>query len=821
MKNIKYFIYTVLAVLTLGLVSCQEAVSVGEPDEANCYGVYFPEQAVPGEIDPSDVKSWTFTVRRTNDADDIIVPVKISDDSEVYDVEPIAFEAGQKETTFKVKYSRVETGKEYPFSLTIDDPQYYSKYSDKSIDLAFTVSVVKWNKVTKNGATKGLFRDGVVSYAFTLGLPADTEVEVEERADRPGVYRIKKPYTNAYMQTLFNDFQSSYASTLYTQNIIIDASVPNKVWMDTQEIGVNWPGYGKFVVCSNVNKCELAVTTLGGQTGDVYGTLEDGVISFPAGSLIWGFDYSLYGYVENDYFRLILPGHRVYDYSISVTTGLTEKGKGIPAKFTMAADVATIKYAVFEGKVNAFDSETQASLLGTSASVAKDVVTITKEGLYYLNMPETGEYTVIAASYDKDGNYKDFAYSNCNYLADGDNSKQVIVHGDIYTSDKYADQGVTAENSVHIYVTGKDLTDVKIGIFKEVDYKNRYDECLDFLMSSPSVDPEVLAMINSYNYSGAQPRLAPGSTYYMILYASNGYDSVIKEYSTTTEGVYNEIYSNFTKNDFLAEQPSLESYFKDWNYYAVDNFKTVGQREYLGKVTIQDSEYMPNEKTDDYIDIKGLFSTGMASIEGFKSDDDAVIFDYYKGFIYSLTNYFQPFEWEGFEVYLQTLFTTTDGRSTTGAGLLVGGFVKDGYVAFVDAGMYIDAQFNAIGLYGYTDKAMTKGLGYFVSFADILLVDPAIDNSGKADPATLTTGEINLAAHKFYSPYEGNCVETEEGRIKSIIDGIIANRGAVSSKLDFTSIIVSEAGLRASSFEAVATEDQTFNPADVTFKKNL
>jgi hypothetical protein len=307
----------------------------------------------------------------------------------------------------------------------------------------------------------------------------------------------------------------------------------------------------------------------------------------------------------------------------------------------------------------------------------------------------------------------------------------------------------------------------------------------------------------------------------MILYPSNGYDSVIKEYSTTTEGVYNEIYSNFTKNDFLAEQPSLESYFKDWNYYAVDNFKTVGQREYLGKVTIQDSEYMPNEKTDDYIDIKGLFSTGMASIEGFKSDDDAVIFDYYKGFIYSLTNYFQPFEWEGFEVYLQTLFTTTDGRSTTGAGLLVGGFVKDGYVAFVDAGMYIDAQFNAIGLFGYTDKAMTKGLGYFVSFADILLVDPAIDNSGKADPATLTTGEINLAAHKFYSPYEGNCVETEEGRIKSIIDGIIANRGAVSSKLDFTSIIVSEAGLRASSFEAVATEGQTFNPADVTFKKNL
>lgn len=788
----KKFIYIIFA-LGMVLVSCQKEIPAEIPAD-DCYGVYFPNQELPGEMEPSTtVTSWTFKARRTNTEDNIIVPVTIKDSLGVYKVSAIAFEEGQRETTFTVEtVSTLRAGSSYPFSLSIDNPKYSSLYSDKSSSLSFDISIVKWNVVTAGGSSVALYRDGIFPVAFLLDCPPYTEVTLQERADMKGMYRISNPYSAKYLQQIFGD-TDNYSSVLYDSYLYIDATDPDKVWIDATEVGINWPGNGKFIICSNVTKCKLAADTMGGTAGDIYGTLKDGVISFPSNALCWGFDGALYGYINNDYTSIVFPGTRVYDYRVGLQVGLTEEGKGLPLTLSKSDDVITVRYAVVKGRLNSFEAETQASLLGSTSSTIKDYKeTKTVGGVVYWTLDETTECTVIAAGFNSKGEYKCHAFAYANYLADGDDSKEVVLDINMFASNKYASEGLTDENSLQIFVSGAGLTDVKMAVYKDANYVEDYDKCIKNLKASGSVTPDILAGINSYNYAGVVSGMAPGSKYHFLVYASNGYDSVIKHVEASTNGEFNEIYDSYRLSDFVDEKMAKEAYFNEWNYYAVDLFGSSSQREYFGKVTISESDYLPEsvgEDKDDYIDVAGLFTQGMKDIDTFDPKEDVVIFDYYKGVIYTLSNYFNPFEWKGHNIYGQTTFITEDGLASTFAGLLLGGFVKEGYLAFVDSEQYANAGtiFSGIGFFGYTNRAMTNAIGYFCAYKNILLVDPSVDTSGLDKNEKASGNQLSVyerVSQKFYSPDSFNYVETPQGRIKTIIDQVLADDERVTNYMD-------------------------------------
>jgi len=79
MKTISKLLFG-LAALTFAAVSCvneSEPYSPGEPEEAGCYGVYFPTQVAGGAFEPSDTFQFEVKVCRTVDEDAITVPIEV------------------------------------------------------------------------------------------------------------------------------------------------------------------------------------------------------------------------------------------------------------------------------------------------------------------------------------------------------------------------------------------------------------------------------------------------------------------------------------------------------------------------------------------------------------------------------------------------------------------------------------------------------------------------------------------------------------------------------------------------------------------------
>ena len=181
----KFFrIFAVAALLCTTLVACEEKFDDYTPAERqdNHYGVFFPAQEVTSfELDPADPTVLTFPVERTNTADAISVPVKVTLGGDVFSAEPIVFAAGQKESVLKINFPNAEVGVPYSVGVAIDDPDYIytSIWGKGATGMSFDVSRIKWNFL------------GTGNYTYTAFLVGvDPGLSLEQR-DGTNMYRIK------------------------------------------------------------------------------------------------------------------------------------------------------------------------------------------------------------------------------------------------------------------------------------------------------------------------------------------------------------------------------------------------------------------------------------------------------------------------------------------------------------------------------------------------------------------------------------------------------------------------------------------------------
>lgn len=150
----------------------------------------------------------------------------------------------------------------------------------------FTLGPSEWTSIGT-----GLYTDYIVSNNFTPdGVnpfdPIQYPVEVQENTNTPGVYRVVKPYAPevyGYGDGFGYDESQSY-------NIVINASDPDAVYIQTQPTGIDLGGqygmlymlsYGGMVLENGVD-FETAKAN-----GLINGTLKNGVISFGAGELFY------------------------------------------------------------------------------------------------------------------------------------------------------------------------------------------------------------------------------------------------------------------------------------------------------------------------------------------------------------------------------------------------------------------------------------------------------------------------------------------------------------------------------------------------------
>ena len=132
------------------------------------------------------------------------------------------------------------------------------------------------------------------------------DVEVLASNKTPGLYRLVNPYGEAYPYNEEGDWDASRKYYLE-----INAADPEGVYIALQNTGLNW-GDGNFYIYSYAAYyLDSGYSLEEVKTTGVCGTLVDGVITFPAKSILYGFQEdssSLYYGNLNGAFKVVLPG---------------------------------------------------------------------------------------------------------------------------------------------------------------------------------------------------------------------------------------------------------------------------------------------------------------------------------------------------------------------------------------------------------------------------------------------------------------------------------------------------------------------------------
>lgn len=722
------------------LTSCvQEVIEKGAP-ENDSYGVYFEtltkDQAAIS-LDPTDDPECTLKVFRTKEDGEIIVPLVFEatdgtqDASSLFTLSELKFEDGQTEAELKISFPDAAIGTTYYCTVSCKDPEYVKLYSQKLTGVSFSALRAKWNLVKgPNGEEFGSWEEDI--FAGLFGIPSgcvNDKIQIYEREDKPRFYRIKDVY-NPYMTAQF--FGGQYPESEFEENCTpgtysyIDATNPEKVWLPEQETGLilGSDGYINFCSYCEENGFEGAAN---------YGTLENGVIKFPAKGIVVGFSVNTALALGNQSGNtiIIFPGCKDYDYSFSVSYDFCEEGK-LPLSFELGSDLAKIKYQFYTGKLPS------ATLAETADELAKkeDALFVEESADLEIELEETGIYTLIAVGLDADGNTHGYKSYEISYVK-ADDERPVILNIGIGSAGKYVPKGFSTDNTVEIYAYGEEISDMKIAVVQAADLYANPDKCIKTLKSSKSVADETLKLINSEGYAGPVTGLLPGTEYYLIAYASNGYEYniFVSEESVLTTGEPLNIYKQFDYTNYVDElEPESEDVFiGTWNLYAVDLKGKTGMREYLGKAVITDSEIEdegPDEDGyyDEYLTIKGLGGPNCVK----NNIDDSYTLDFYAGYLYQMD--------------LSTVDKKIDvlpiAKSDYGAyGLSYLSYfipVMDGYYAYVSIPKYA-ASYNFTGLGFYNGNTLVA------VYMDYLLVDPSKDENGETPGAEASVSQNTTA----------------------------------------------------------------------------
>lgn len=777
----KTLAYISVLMMSLLAASCAQELTaeLGAPDNEDCYGIYFPSQDGTGDIQvgPDDPKTLTFLVRRINTKGSLEVPVTIESEHDgIFTATEIIFEDDSPTAELNVFFPNIKLGVTYDCTIKVEGAEFVSSYSQNASHISFSVTCVKWNKlIGDNGETTGLWRDGVFAEWFTLAKPnLEQAVEIYERDDMPGYYRIYNVYSNAYMTNMFQmDATSVCLEKHYTY---IDATDPEKVWIPKFKTGVVLsPDYGEMSIASYVTENEDFDSSI----SSIYGTLENGVISFPANAL--QLHFAILGwYQANSYglHRIILPGYRALDENITLKAGITDDEGKLPVNVKMGQDISKLLLYTCEGEKSGSDVAQLADDIAAGLVEPTDGE-MTNNGDLYLEFDKTGTYTLIAVGLDSEGKLANYSSVSFGYRFAGE-EKNVVLNYGLIRSNKYAPDGMTEKNSLEIYINGKDIKRLHVGLYENEKFENNKETFLKSL-DNAQMNEESLALVNGSGLSLVQSGLVPGTEYVLVMKAYNGYAEETFYVKEFTGGTWDYRLAYYTSDDIDADKMfnvlSPADFHGTYNYYAME---AASSRSCLGEVVIESSSTVYSGQP--CVKVTGLFPF-MRKTYGVT--DDSMDFYYYQGYIWNYNLRADSFIFEGMYVYMSAMMYESSGSAYNGQGGLIGVFVKkqgkEGAktcLAMIDsgAGASQGLAFEGLAILGYEDANRSVPVGLLDLVESIVLVpkaddpDPIIDESQKADEEDVKTASLNFFKKmKEQKPYM-NLVETNEGMMMSLID---------------------------------------------------
>ena len=720
------------ALLSLVLASCtqKEMHAPGELDAEGCYGVYFPTQNGVGDlqIEPDDPTTLTFMVRRSNSRDEIRVPVRIKSNYPIFTVDEVVFKDGESTAPVVVHFPSAKIATTYECTLILEGDEYVSKYSTNPSHLNFSVTRVKWNDVVgPNGEVYGKWRDGIFPEWFAVTYPnLERNIILQERDDMPGYYRTFDVYSLDYLGEMFASNMSNICvSQHYTY---IDATNPEKVWIPTFQTGAIFsPSYGMTSIGSyvveNSNDFDASIAS-------VYGTLKEGIIEFPYGSLQMKLE-TMGWYPTNSagLHRIILPGYQAKEYTMSVEPGVSDQYGNLSVDVTLGRDITNVKLAVFEGILTESAAAQKAELIASGASedAVGELISVSRTTKVDYSFDETGVYTVVAAGFDVAGNHKVTDFASFGYLKAGDDANKVILSAGLICSDKYAAEGFTSKNSLEIYISGKNIERLHAGLYS----KEKWDadkETIKKQITGSQMNKASLDQINGSGLFLKQGYLVPGSEYVLVIKAYNGYREEFFVSSAKTAGEWDPRLAEYDLSDVDMNliPLNMDGYFGKYHYYAMEG--NMYSRAYIGDVTISNSfpaGYTPSIEGYQFVNIKGLFPKART----FGLEDDSYAFVYYDNLLYNYEQAFESFYSDGTLYYPGAYMYSTNGSAFGGSMGLMGAFVQDGYLAIMDSGMYAQygEEMDGIAVLAYQDPQKKTYAGLIDLVTSMLLVREDLD----------------------------------------------------------------------------------------------
>ena len=771
---------------------------LGDPDNKDCYGIYFPSQKGTGDLQvgPEDSKRLTFKVRRTNTRGKVTVPVTVeSDHPGIFSATEIVFEEDSPTADVEIYFPSIKLGTKYNCTLKVEGDEYVSSYSQNATHLSFSVTCVKWNKlVGDNGETTGLWRDGVFPEWFSVAQPnLEKSVVIEERDDVPGYYRIFDVYDASYMTNMFGMNASSIC--LEQHYTYIDATDPEKVWIPTFKTGIVMSAdYGEMSIGSYVAENEDFDPSI----ASIYGTLENGVISFPANAL--QLHMAVLGwYPSNSYglHRIILPGYRAIDDVITIEAGITGADGKIPVEVAFGLDVKKVKIYTAEGEL------AESVIAGLAEDIAAGRVQTNHPDMTYgntlkLTFAKTGEYTILAVGLGADGKLINYAFDTFGYKTDADENAVELNYG-LIRSNKYAPDGMNEENSLELYINGKNIKRLHVGLYeKETFYKDEQAHW-DALAQS-QLNEANLALVNGSGLSLVQSGLVPGTEYVLAMRAYNGYseEDFIAVESTGGEWDYRLAFysSEDVDADKMINVVSPTEYYGTYNYYAMEG---TSSRYCLGEVVIGESK--TTYQGQPCVNVKGLFPFLRKT---YGVEDDSMDFYYYNGYIWNYDLRLEYFIFEGMYVYTEAMLYASNGSAYGGQGGLFAAFVRKNdkpgakpCIAIMDSGMAgnLGVTFSGFALLGFEDSNHSVSLGLLDLVESMVLIpksddpDPVLPPSDDDKEEEIETAGVKMLYNMARQGHSMNLVETSEGLMMSLIDRM-HNETRVNDFLDFDSAII-------------------------------
>lgn len=176
----------------------------------------------------------------------------------------------------------------------------------------------------------GLYTDDVVGPMFSAE-PITYEVEIQENEDVAGHYRLVNAYGAAYPYNEEGDWDDSkdYYLEIHAEN-------PSEVYIPHQDLGLDW-GYGMFSIWS-----------FGDYNGTNFGTLENGIITFPERSLLMSManyeDGALYYANNNGAFQVVLPSARGAKAFVAAKSGKVSHKVKATSKTAVKKHTATVNW---------------------------------------------------------------------------------------------------------------------------------------------------------------------------------------------------------------------------------------------------------------------------------------------------------------------------------------------------------------------------------------------------------------------------------------------------------------------------------------------